>query len=545
MRRRVVAAVLGAAFPLLLSATTYRVGSGKPYANLQAVAPLLNPGDLVEVDGNATYTGDVLFTRPGSPSQKITIRGVRVAGLRPVLSGTLNTVTFSTQSATQAADHYVFEGFEVTGGTGLFRGIFHQADDLTIRDCVVHDCARHGILGADQGSGSCLMEYVEVYHCGAGTGNHQVYMATDEVAHPGSRFRMQYCYLHDGNGGNNVKSRAERNEIYYNWIEGALYHELELIGPDPGGAPDGWSEGLVREDSDVVGNVLWKRNTAFVARVGGDGTGQTNGRYRFVNNTIVAGTSAVFRIFDGIQSIEMHNNLLCRADGSAVNVVRTAEAAWTDGPQIAGTNNWVTTGSTAVPTQWTGTRTGASPGLTDLAASDPRPTAGSPLLGAAGEAPPGPPGFLFPSPLFPPASHPPLHAVATAGSPSPRPYDCALDIGAFERPPALLLVGGLRVLGDKQTLIWQAAPGATGYDTLKGDLGLLRDRGGDYSTSLLGCLESAGADTQSADASLPETAGSGFFYLVRPLPGGSYDCGCPSQTSPRDASIGASPARCP
>ena len=37
------------------------------------------------------------------------------------------------------------------------------------------------------------------------------------------------------NGGNAVKSRAQRNEIYYNWIEGAVYHELELIGPDPAG----------------------------------------------------------------------------------------------------------------------------------------------------------------------------------------------------------------------------------------------------------------------------------------------------------------------
>lgn len=65
---------------------------------------------------------------------------------------------------------------------------------------------------------------------------------------------------HHSNGGNNVKSRAERNEIYYNWIEDAYYHELELIGPDPGGAPDGWSEELKREDSDVVGNVLRKTN---------------------------------------------------------------------------------------------------------------------------------------------------------------------------------------------------------------------------------------------------------------------------------------------
>src|ERR1041384_8237829 len=56
-------------------------------------------------------------------------------------------------------------------------------------------------------------------------------MATDETAFPGAVFRMQHCYVHDGNGGNNVKTRAERNEIYYNWIEGAAYRAVELSGP--------------------------------------------------------------------------------------------------------------------------------------------------------------------------------------------------------------------------------------------------------------------------------------------------------------------------
>src|SRR5512147_2065777 len=36
-----------------VSAATYQVGPGRSYTNLQAVAPLLGPGDLVEVDGNA------------------------------------------------------------------------------------------------------------------------------------------------------------------------------------------------------------------------------------------------------------------------------------------------------------------------------------------------------------------------------------------------------------------------------------------------------------------------------------------------------------
>ncbi len=212
----------------------------------------------------------------------------------------------------------------------------------------------HGILGADQGSGSCLLEYSELYANGSGDRYHQVYMATDEVHNPGSVFRMQFCYLHDGAGGNNVKSRAERNEIYYNWIEGAYYHELELVGPDGG---DDGNPRLKREDSDVVGNVFRKSVKPSgdpeyfnVTRIGGDATGETHGRYRFVNNTFLCGSRAVFRMFDSLESVEMHNNIFYRIDGSGVQVMRTVEADWTTGlAVIAGTNNWVHNGSTQVP----------------------------------------------------------------------------------------------------------------------------------------------------------------------------------------------------
>src|SRR6266540_4454489 len=181
-------------------AITYQVGPSRTYKKLQDVAALLAAGDLVEVDRNATYPGDLILTRPGTAVNKITIRGLRVNGLRPIISGGTNTIEF------RLSDHYVFEGFDVTGGS--FRGIYHHADDITIRDTVVHDCPAHGILGADMDSGSLTLEYVEVYHCGNGTGQHPVYMATDEFAHPGSVFRMQYCYLHDQNGATIFKGRA-------------------------------------------------------------------------------------------------------------------------------------------------------------------------------------------------------------------------------------------------------------------------------------------------------------------------------------------------
>jgi hypothetical protein len=408
-------------------AATYRVGPGRSYANLQAVAGLLNPGDVVEVDGNATYPGDAVFRRPGAAGNPIVIRGILVNGKRPVISGGTNTVHFRTDEIGSGADHYVMEGFEITGGTS--RCVFHQSDDVTLRDLVVHDCPAHGILGADWGAGSLTVEHSEVYRCGGGDRLHQIYASADQDNYPDSVFRLQYSWIHDANGGNNVKSRAARNEIYYNRIEGAYYHELELIGSEC------CAENVVREDSDVVGNLFIKKgaNASFyVTRFGGDGTGQSWGRYRFVNNTVVvSGTSAVFRLFDGLESLEMHNNVFSRS-GGPVTILRTAEAVWASGEHIAGSNNWVTTGSTSLPTQWVGTLTGSSPGFANAAGGDYSPALGSPLLDAGNDTLSGPAGYPFPDPLFPPAFQPP-GTPGVFGSPNPRPLDQRIDIGAYER----------------------------------------------------------------------------------------------------------------
>jgi hypothetical protein len=363
------AAAIVTGAPLALAAT-YQVGPSRTIKTLTGVAGMLNPGDIVEVDGDATYAA-VNFSRSGSAAAPITIRGVRVAGKRPVISGGTNSIEIS-------GDYYVLSGLDITGGSS--RCVFHHSHGNVIRDSVIHDCPKQGILGADNDSGSLLLEYSEVHHAGGGTFDHQIYMATDESTHPRAVFRMQYCYVHDANGGNSVKSRAERNEIYYNWIEGALYHELELIGPDPAG---GVSATLKREDSDVVGNVLRKTvNFAFV-RAGGDGTGESRGRYRFVNNTFIgAFDTTVFRIFDGIESIEMHNNVIWNTTGGPMRITRTVEAAWVAGEKWAGSNNWIPTGSTFIPGPWTGTKTGTDPGFTNVATYDLTPTATSPLLNA-------------------------------------------------------------------------------------------------------------------------------------------------------------------
>lgn len=414
-------------------ATTYQVGPSRTDKNLGAVADKLKAGDVVELDGDATYPS-VSFDRSGTAAAKITIRGVKVNGKRPVISGGTNTIEAS-------ADHYVFEGLDVTAGSG--RCFFHHADDITIRDSVIHDCPGQGILGADNDSGSMLLEYSEVYNCGSGDKYHQVYMATDEVAHPGSVFRMQFCYVHDGKGGNNVKTRAERNEIYYNWVEGAYYHELELIGPDPEGGTDA---DLKREDSDVVGNVLVKRSDFNFVRVGGDGTGDTNGRYRFLNNTFIGfgEDSTAFRVFDGVDSIEMHDNAFWSA-GKGYSLVGESDASWVSGEQIAGQNNWLLTSLEGAPKGWTGSITGGDPGFANASANDFSLRSDSPLVDKGTLAVSGPPGHDFPSPLARPLFHPPRRTLLAPGSAEPRPDVGTIDIGAFEfgTGPAATLDGGV------------------------------------------------------------------------------------------------------
>jgi PKD repeat protein len=107
-------------------------------------------------------------------------------------------------------------------------------------------------------------------------------------------------------------------------------------------------------------------------------------------------------------------------------------------------------------------------------------------------------------------------------------------------------VTGLAAAGPS-SLGWTAIPEAAHYDVVKGDLGMLRSTGGDYSASLLTCLEDDDADLTAADGATPP-AGTGYFYVVRGSSTcgepGTYDSGGSGQSAARDAGIIASPMTC-
>jgi hypothetical protein len=426
-----VRSVLGGAmgFALVLgsreaSAATLQVGPGKPYAELAELQKTAKPGDVIEVFGDHTYK-TVFFEAKGTKAAPIVIRGVRVNGKRPVVAGGENTVLLM-------GDNTVFEGFEVTGGSETC--VVHKADNVTLRDLVVHDCPKHGILGTDSDSGSLLMEYVEVYATGSGQQKHQVYIATDEAVHPGSVFRMQHCYVHDGNGGDSVKSRAERNEIYSNWLEGADFFELELLGPD-----DDSNDTVTapREDGDVVGNVFFQHKGAdYVVRIGGDGTGRTGGRYRFLNNTFVhgggPGNKGSIRFSYALDSVELYGNVFFSPTKPIEYLFRETELTWVTSRQIVGSNNWISQGAMNVPTTLKDSIFGTDPGFVDLAKRDVRLTAASPLVDKGTASTARTDAFAFPRPLAKASFTPPLRVLASVGKASARAEVGVVDIGAFE-----------------------------------------------------------------------------------------------------------------
>jgi hypothetical protein len=108
-------------------------------------------------------------------------------------------------------------------------------------------------------------------------------------------------------------------------------------------------------------------------------------------------------------------------------------------------------------------------------------------------------------------------------------------------------VPNLAVAADAETISWDAVV-AAGYDVVQGDLNLLTSTAGDFTASLLACLEDGGSDLSASDPALP-SPGSGVFYLVRGTSlcdePGTYESGGAGQNGSRDAEIQGSSAACP
>jgi hypothetical protein len=411
---------------------THHVGPAHTIKTLQEIAGQLQPGNVVEVDGDFEYTGGITLSVSGTIENPIIIRGKSINGKRPAIKQGPNARIIVIDGS-----NIVLDNIEVIGQPDetTRAGIGVYANNVTIRNCVIHDC-RNGILGYGSLTGNVLVEYCEIYNCGGEPKSgfdfaHQIYMATDEVAHPNAVFRLQHSYIHDAKGGNNVKTRSGRNEIYYNWIEGPKYHSLELIGPDLDDN-DEMTEGTKREDSDVVGNVLISASNGSAIRLGGDGTGQTKGRYRIVNNTFIIQNNADgLRGNDGIETVELFNNVFYKGSASGADVFSEADVDWENNRQVKGSNNYLQPGLNKIPAGLTTSISTANPGFVDETQLNYTIAPTSSLYQQGTLTPSTFANAAFPEPLFPPAFIPERKHIKSGEAVRRTTTPSNINVGAF------------------------------------------------------------------------------------------------------------------
>jgi hypothetical protein len=139
----------------------------------------------------------------------------------------------------------------------------------------------------------------------------------------------------------------------------------------------------------------------------------------------------VFRLFDGLESIELHNNVFYKSGGGAITLLRDSHAKWKRGQIIGGSNNWITSGS-AIPKGLTNTLQGPDPGFVDYAGLDLRPSSNSPLAGAANTSPQTLSEAPFTSPAPPPGddigASPASHGLHKVGAERTQTATAALTI---------------------------------------------------------------------------------------------------------------------
>lgn len=404
--------------PLSSEAHIYKVGPNEQYKSLQEVANLLQSGDTIYVDGDAEYSGNIKLTKNGTKENPIRIIGITINNKRPIIraSNTASEILVRFDGS-----NYLFENFEVIGNLGkatdkskfTARGIYQVADDLTIRNCIVHD-TRNGIMAADLNSGDLTIESSNIYANGYADGDHNIYIASDRVRYPNSVTKIMFNYIHDSKKGAGLKTRTLRNEIYYNWFENNAQSEIDMYGADlgPGTNPiddthystdnhetqdelrkidPSYGEAYIREDTDFVGNLVISDNKTKMLTIGGDGgsggptrNGTSFGRYRFINNTFIntyklnpSDKNIIGQLKFGVGSIEFDNNIVYNQYGtetvfslndydSSNDIHHTnSDLRWSKDKQFVGSNNWFKTGS-KVPTEFKNNITGNQPGFVNF-----------------------------------------------------------------------------------------------------------------------------------------------------------------------------------
>jgi hypothetical protein len=258
------------------SAATLSVGPGKTYAKPCAAIAAAQDGDVIEITGNTTYSGDVCSIYRNN----LTIRGVNG---RPKIDAAGKDAAgkgiWVVNGNNLVVDNVEMYGAKVMDGNGAAFRL--QGTNFTLRNSFIHD-NEDGILANANTNSNILIEYSEFGHNGRGDGQtHNLY-----IGHVKS-LTFRYSYSHDANVGHNLKSRADTNMIAYSRFSSTPPGQT---GSTASGQPSYEIDLPNAGTSYIIGNVIEQpaanQNPTIVA-YGEEGATNIGSDLYVVNNTFL------------------------------------------------------------------------------------------------------------------------------------------------------------------------------------------------------------------------------------------------------------------
>ncbi|MCB9932813.1 MAG: fibronectin type III domain-containing protein [Planctomycetes bacterium] len=343
-------------FAPALAATTYSVGPGQTYTNINDV-PLetIGAGDILEIHWRSTpYAEKFVICAQGTSVNPVIVRGIPngSTGALPVITGANATtrtalsywgenrgvikiggasvptdtvpqyITIEYLEVRSAHPSYTFTDDGGTGGiayaTNAAAIYVEKGKHIKIQHCVIHDSGNGLFIGPGGGVGNpdltedCYVGYNYVHTNGivSSAFEHNSYCESAGIVYEYNR----YGPTRSGAIGNNLKDRSANSVVRYNWIE-AGNRQLDLVEADGSGINT-----LAGYDSTYVyGNTLIEPDGAGNSQIihyGGDnGTASTyrKGTLYLYNNTIYStrsGNTTLVRLSTNSETCDCRNNVI-------------------------------------------------------------------------------------------------------------------------------------------------------------------------------------------------------------------------------------------
>jgi len=344
------------------------VGPAKRVNSLRAVASKLQPGDVVEIDPG-TYCEVLRLTADGRKEAPIIICGVGpdrpvfdAKGLDVSGRGSVPRGIFQIEGAYYVIEHLEFKNARNGENAAGIRLL--GSTNAVIRDCKVSYCDM-GIFGGDR-------ETATIEGCDVGFNSTAEFSGYSHNSYMGgNRVVVRNCYIHDCPYGQNFKSRAHYNELWYNWIVDSNEGE---VGPVDGrGQTDRPNSNVL-----VVGNVIVSKpnrtgNTAKFILFGSESGGSHDGTLYMFHNTLIAGSPRIrfVQLYDPKARAVIRNNVFFGSNRILFNARKPIS--------VKGSNNWIPAGARA-PEGFTNAISGSDPGFIDLDKRDFRLKPASPSV---------------------------------------------------------------------------------------------------------------------------------------------------------------------